>query len=294
MKDDLTISCYAIRRLNPFLGVLQMIEIDGGRASTTNGVVWHIELQTTKPTAWGSLSASEEQKSWFLFGLWSEKEGLVKAPTSSSRKDLTVAQLNKAILNHQHELPFALADHRELWLLDEKQQKPLALLMSMLPESTLHSQKPRYWKGCLQSAGVGTQHRFAEIDRLEMEVRKRAGFNPDCLWVTWDTDHNQGETIQGEHLSRDLFPAFGIAEDWADESNKSLVQSYIDWMAPALLTLPYLNKTERTRLESNLHKRACRIEYYWRLYPRILDKKKLVSARVQARMASEFSNDIVG
>lgn len=285
MNDDPSFSFYAIRRLNPFLGVMQIIETDAGRASTTNGVVWHIELQIAKTADWGSLNASEEQQGWCLFGLWSEKDGLIKAPMSLGSKDLAVEQLIKGIQLHQHNLPFPLVDHRELWLLDERTRKPLALLMSMVPGSSLTNQKPRYWKGCLAQQGVAGQDRFAEIDRLEMEVRKRAGFNTDCLWVTWDADHNQAETDQAEHFARDRFPAFGIDQDWPDESNKSLVQSYIDWLAPALLTLPHLTISERARLESNLHKRACRIEYYWRLYPRILDKKKLVSARVQARMA---------
>ena len=35
---------YAIRRVNPFLGVLQVIETEGGRASSANGVVWDIEV----------------------------------------------------------------------------------------------------------------------------------------------------------------------------------------------------------------------------------------------------------
>ncbi|MES9834493.1 MAG: hypothetical protein ABW139_19860 [Candidatus Thiodiazotropha sp. DIVDIV] len=284
MNTQTSISLYAIRRLNPFLGVLQIIETEGGRASTTNGLVWHIELHKSRPADWGSLNVSDEQKSWYLFGLWSEKEGLIKAPTSSSSGGLIVQQLVKAIQDHQHELPFPLNDHRELWLLDGVEQKPLALLMSMVPGSDFSNQKPRYWRGCLEKQGIGGQHQFAEIDPLEREVRKRAGFNISRLWVTWDSLRTEAETDQGVRFSRDVFPSFGISEHWQEERNYKLVQRYIDWISPALLTLPNLNETERARLESSLDRRACRIEYYWRLYPKILDTKKIVSARVQARL----------
>ena len=97
-------------------------------------------------------------------------------------------------------MPYALADRRELWLLDAEQKKPLALLHAMLPD----------------------------------------------------------------------------AED------QQRVQRYIDWAAPALLTLPYLNDSHRTRLESSLSDQAVSIEYHWRLYPKILDNKKLIAARVKA------------
>lgn len=284
MNGDLTIRHYGIRRLNPFLGVLQIIETDDGRASTTNGLVWHIELQIAKSPDWGSLNASNADKEWLLFGLWSDKEGLIKAPMSNNSGGLRVEYLIKAIQDLQHQLPFPLKDNRELWLLDELEQKPLALLMSMVPGASSNSQKPRYWRGCLEKQGIGGQHRFAEIDRLEMEVRKRAGFNISRLWVTWDSQRTYAETDHGEHLSRNIFPPFGISEDWRDERKRALMQRYLNWVSPALLTLPSLNDIERARLESKLEMRACRIEYYWRLYPRILDNKKIVSARVQARL----------
>ncbi|MCG8099092.1 MAG: hypothetical protein JAZ05_08400, partial [Candidatus Thiodiazotropha taylori] len=111
--------------MNPFLGVLQIIELEGGRASTTNGRVWHIESQIMRHGGWGSLNAHDSINNWQLIGLWSEKEGLIKAPMASGDwyADLS-DQLIKQILQHQHELPFALTDRRELWLLDETDRKP--------------------------------------------------------------------------------------------------------------------------------------------------------------------------
>jgi hypothetical protein len=38
------VTAIAIRSVNPFLGVLQVIETSGGRAISANGVVWDIEV----------------------------------------------------------------------------------------------------------------------------------------------------------------------------------------------------------------------------------------------------------
>jgi len=38
--ETVVVRAYAIRRVNPFLGVLQVIETEGGRAISANGVVW--------------------------------------------------------------------------------------------------------------------------------------------------------------------------------------------------------------------------------------------------------------
>ena len=83
-------------------------------------------------------------------------------------------------------------------------------------------------------------------------------------------------------MQDDGFSAFGIREDWPDAEDQKRVQRYIDWAAPALLTLPYLNDSQRTRLESSLSDQAVSIEYHWRLYPKVLDKDKLIATRVKA------------
>ncbi|MCB1872686.1 MAG: hypothetical protein KDI49_11925, partial [Gammaproteobacteria bacterium] len=64
----------------------------------------------------------------------------------------------------------------------------------------------------------------------------------------------------------------------------ALVQRYIDWIAPSLLTLPILTDSRRARLESRLGQQARSIEYHWRLYPKVLDENKITAARVQARL----------
>ena len=289
MNASQEVRCYAVRRLNPFLGVVQIIEGDTARASTSNGLVWHIELPVDLPAEWSSPGSDSPQKEWYLHALWSEAEGLVELPSAEMSKCALAAENSERIVleiaENQARLPFALADRRELWLLDEARKKPLALLFAMLPQARAPSPEPRHWKGCLGRQGVSGQHRFPEIDRLEAEVRRRAGFNVRRRWVTRDfacTERHASVAKRGG--DDDAFPVYGICQEWPDKTVAALVQRYIDWIAPSLLTLPILTDSRRARLESRLGQQARSIEYHWRLYPKVLDENKITAARVQARL----------
>ena len=61
-KADSGVTAYAIRRVNPFLGVLQVIETPGGRAISANGVVWDIEVLAERSGGWGSLNRNNRDK----------------------------------------------------------------------------------------------------------------------------------------------------------------------------------------------------------------------------------------
>ena len=58
MNNHQEVRCYAVRRLNPFLGVLRVVETALGSASTANGLVWHIELLADKQIDWRSRHAA--------------------------------------------------------------------------------------------------------------------------------------------------------------------------------------------------------------------------------------------
>lgn len=289
-----SIRCYAVRRLNPFLGVMQVLETPRGRASTANGVVWQLELLATRPTGWGSLNMGGEEQGWYLHGLWSESEGLVKFPQAqlhAGRAEVTSCEdLIETVRTTAATLPFPLRDHRELWLLEEAERKPLALLFSTLMDASLPQPEPRCWCGSWGRDDLAGQRRFSQIRRLETEVKKRAGFNCSTLWVTWNPARTRAHTAEGSLIDRDEFPVYGIREEWPNENNEALVEGYINWIAPSLLTLPYLRDEERSRLESRLRYQASSIEYHWRLYPKILDEEKIIAARVQARLQSANEN----
>ncbi|MGD8588794.1 MAG: hypothetical protein PVG22_08170 [Chromatiales bacterium] len=291
MSDPADVHCYALRRINPFLGVEQVLEMPQARAKSTNGVVWQLELLAMMPPEWGSLNLVDEPNwNWYLQARWSERDGLVNFPRVALDPGLDVQRLCEALVevirDKSDSLPFALRDNRELWLLDAAQKRPLALLYSMPQDAEPPPYRLYRWHGSRSGVSTPGQRQFPDVMRLEAAVKKRAGFNASTLWVNWDASHSQAVTGDGCLIDFPEFPLFGLREDWPDEQDASLVSRYIEWLAPSLLTLPYLPDEQRMRLESSLMKQTSSIEYHWRLYPKVLDKTKLDAARVASRLQS--------
>lgn len=286
MGEEEKVRAYAVRRLMPFLGMLQVIEMEQARATSANGLVWHLELQSLQPMAWGSLNAGPGEKGWYLHALWSEQEGLCDAPVGSAGRDPLARERCEALIEQIRatSLPLPLADRQELWLLDEQEQRPLALLYAVQPAAPRPNPEPRRWLGCFGREGVAGQRRFPQIELLESQVRRRSGFGQRRLWVTWDQAHERVIDEAGQPLAVEDFPCCGLREDWALAEEAERVAAYLRWIAPSLLTLPWLPEQRRLWLEESLAIQATSIEYHWRLYPRILRPEYVRAARVQTRL----------
>lgn len=285
-KQD--VRCYSIRRVNPFLGVLQIIQTPGGRAISANGVVWDIEVLTDKTGGWGSLASQVSEKAYYRFGLWSLEDGLVTRPLAPHlQNDPLTYQCNfliEAITDFSKKLPFQLADNFELWLFDSEDLKPIALLASLTDDMKAPSPEPRYWVPSIGANGVAGQYRFTFASEIESQVRSLAGFNIKKHWVHRRTDGSGVITDSGVILEADKIPEFLITEHWNDHSHQSLVSDYIDWISPSLLTLQNISQSARARLEQSLHIQAVSIEHHCNLYPEIINQDLITTARVQCRI----------
>lgn len=282
------VRAYAVRRVNPFIGVLQVIETEGGRAISSNGIVWEIELRTERSDMWGSLNRNSRRAAYYRVGLWSAEEGLVNRPLAPhlDRDQLTRQYdiLIRCVEERLQYVPFKLIDTRELWLFDKEERRPLALLASLKPGDKPPSPEPKYWKSCLGANGVASQYRFPDASDLEKLVERTASSNINKYWVEREHDGSGMLEKNGERIKLDAFPGFLICEDWPDEDDGSLVKDYIAWIAPSLLSLQHLSKAERKLLESHLNVQAVSVEHHWHLYPETVDEKKLTAARVQCRL----------
>ncbi|MBF0256630.1 MAG: hypothetical protein HQL47_09280 [Gammaproteobacteria bacterium] len=284
--------CYAIRRVNPFLGVMQIIETDQGRALSSNGLVWDLQVHISLGGGWGSLNQDRNNSGFCRYGLWSADEGLVKRPLAPDFDDAELTrtgdELVSIVSQAVADIPFNLADSLELWLLDAE-GAPLALLDSRLPGSAKPSPEPRRWHCSLSGEGLASQRRYPQAAPVESLVKQRAGFNIHKHWVERQTD---GSGLIREHaqtLAAEEFPALLLSRHWPKAEQRELVEGYFAWVAPTLLTLQGLEQAQRAWLERQLHVQAQSLEHHWRLYPEVIDPLQLKAARVQLRLQQSLA-----
>jgi hypothetical protein len=284
---------YAIRRVNPFLGVMQVLETARARAISTNGVTWNIEVRAERPAGWGSLNRGRGEPAYLRYGLWSSQDGLVHWPMSLHHSDPALTgsceELIEAVQGHLGQLPFVLTDRRELWLFDSEDRAPLALLASAAVGGTRQpSAEPKRWSASFGTEGLPSQGRFPAATELEELVRRRAGFNVCRHWVLRQPDGSGVSETRAKPLAAAEFPPYLLTEDWPDARAAELVRGYFAWIAPALLTLQDLSSEERARMERCLSVQAVSVEHHWHLYPEIIDAATLRAARVQNRLHQAY------
>ena len=153
----MSVRTYARRRVNPYRGVVHILDLGEAMAHTDDGLTWH-------------LRAEDGQGLMRPVGVWVEDEG-VSAGTRIP------GELIAALRQHPP-LPFMLADRMELWLLDKQRGLPLALLASELPSRFRHERiKPEWHPFTLSHTGFY----FAALARREERTGTSGGRHRDWL-----------------------------------------------------------------------------------------------------------------
>lgn len=274
---------YGLRRLNPYRGVVQFVDLGDADARSLDGVTWHLR--------------ADDGQGWVRpVGVWVEGEGL-KAGVGHRHPDLLAA------LERRPPLPFPLADTVELWLLDKEGGLPLALLNSNPPDRHCHGMAELEWipfalsyRGFRSSAlseqradgPNGQRHR----DFLERQVNSRARPYAAAQWFRRHAD-GRGEGLTGYRLEpawrhRTLapsdFPELLVSEDWNSRLEKSVIEDYHAWLSPFLLCWPGLSDITRAGLETMAGRRPRWLAQVYRLLPRVIDQAGLNAALVAARL----------
>jgi len=129
-------STYARRQLNPFAGVLQVVESGVARAFSANGILWRIQTVANRPDhTWRSDAGPAPVQQFFNWGMWSARRGMQQV-TANPILDIgfmsgAAEELVSVLRREIDRLPFALKDHHELWACD-RHGNPLALLDSVI------------------------------------------------------------------------------------------------------------------------------------------------------------------
>jgi hypothetical protein len=297
---------YALRRLNPFLGVVAVLETGSARALSYDGESWQLQVLAERPEhTWGSLNRGRAVQQYFRFGLWSRSDGMTRVPINPlldvgamlAAAHALVAALEQA----ERRLPFLLTDRYEYWLLDAADQ-PLALLAAASDERYLEAAAVTDWHAtlpagapfvspALEARGIPVQtmrsrRRHAEL--LEEQIRASG---TRCQWLSRQRDGsgvglapNGPPELVGRQLPAVAFPSAGLRTDWSEAAQADLAWDYLEWAAPRLLALQDLSQALRQRLEAAARGQALLVASSFRMYPRVLNPAWIDAARVEARL----------
>ncbi len=289
--------CYAVRQLNPFLGALEVVETNGARALSTDGVNWRIEVEAARPEhTWGRDTPGHSTRQFFRFGRWSALHGLQQVPANPILDIGAMLAASEALIailrSVADQLPFPFADRFEYWLL-EPSGNPLALLATTVDARFIPRLRADRWIAETSAAGHSyarredPAQRQADTTARQQVIHAAAGTVPQRRWLERLADGSGRPVADGSvGVPADAFPALPWKDRWSQPHQTLLFDQYRHQLAPQLLTLAGLPTGLRQELERAARKQAGRMNALHRLYPEVLQPKLLTAARVEARLKS--------
>lgn len=298
------VACYSQRLLNPFRGVMSIIEMDEADAVSLDGKNWAIYVHDERDP-WIYQDNLDEHiiTPDVKYGSWSEESGFQHGPVLSTMDYPRIQKLGRAMLEtikeKRSDLPFRLKDKYELWLLDDESDAPLVLLDSTCLEDNLNEEILPCWipgqrcKQLFKSEALCLQHQpLSAAEMVSMLINERAGSEPKAQWF-WRDDNGTGFALQGKNISDalisreldcDAFPQLLLDTHWVESDAVGLLYDYIAWQAPYLLLLQDMTPDVRQELEIEASKQALTVAELYLLYPVFIDNYILNAIRVEARM----------
>ncbi|MFA7386841.1 MAG: hypothetical protein WCZ87_04185 [Thiohalobacteraceae bacterium] len=276
------IRTYSKRLLSPFVGLVQIAELETARALSMDGSNWAIQYAMTEEARQQKREALADPKLHFAL-VATVEQGELKTRALHPFLDpdavcAAVRDLYDAILSAR--LPFATVDRYEYWLLGSADQRPLALLhscadpadMALVPSRPSWIAMPAAQLDVPEpETGQGTYVPPVNY-RLQKLVEERAGAKPRAAW------------FERRDPAADDFPPCLIREDWDDAPAQQLCDRYIRRLAPRLLMVQGLPRSVRCRLEQAARAQVFEVERFFPLYPEVIDRSILTAARVEARL----------
>jgi len=269
------IKTYSQRLLPPYYGQSQIAESERARALTIDGQSWEIQFLHVENN-----DAQNTKLSYRRAATINDYDIRQKNIGQGDQQVVDERILELTDFLADVSLPFPAADYLEYWLLDGKDQSPLALIFSAKDEEQKNAYPSRPEWTALPAAVMPIDKTEEEIEsssapvnyRLERLVAERAGNNPKAKWFTRSSNEEQS------------FPTFMLAQDWHEEEAIDLCQRYLKRMAPRLLMLHELSHEHRSQMEINAHSYALEVERFYSLYPEVVDQELMNAILVEARL----------
>jgi len=292
------IECYAQRLLNPFRGVVHTLRYQSAEAVTMDGLEWDIYVANDALLEGLGRAGRRAQISDIRYGHWSAEKGLKRGPLFPSEDFKRLEDMGAVVYEHllklHHDVPFAFRDQFELWLLDRR-DRPLALLHSVRTDSETDTRPPLDWRAgmaaqeCFHSGAVPPTGESAGCYLTRYVNSLSRGV---AQWVRRSDDGaglglhamGGGEALRGRVLEAEAFPPLFITTTYMDAEHIQLVNDYHAWQAPWALLLPHLDVATRSALEPLACQQAELVDRHHRLYPAVIDRPALQTARVEAAL----------
>ena len=279
---------YALRRVNPYRGVEQIVDLGEAMARTQDGLTWH-------------LSADDGNGLMRPVGVWQQGRGLLAG------QPRTTPALIEAI-EAGPDLPFAFLDSWELWLLDRERGLPLALLATDRQQGRSQVEAVEWYPFVLSYKGFDSPtlakrdaltpyaaqgHR----DILARMINRMARPYPSAQWFHRDQEGaGTGATgvriaadWQGRRLTAECFPELLVKASWNSRLETSVIADYHAHLSPLLLLWPRLSVVTRARLELQACERPEWLARIHRLLPMQLQPERIRAALVAARLSQAAS-----
>ncbi|MFP3873510.1 MAG: hypothetical protein ACLFV1_03560 [Thiohalophilus sp.] len=273
---------YSKKLLLPFVGVVQVAELDWGRALSLDGKNWGIRYAQNDNEQVRNGPYRDDPRVNFSLVVTIDGDRLetraVHPFLGPEQVRADSRQLFEAI--HDTRVPFEAADQYEYWLLDGSDDSPLALLHSCVDAEDMQLPPPPPEWLAMPAAELAIPDPDPPVQstylppvnyRLQQQIEARAGNKPRAAWF-------ERTTAAGD------FPPCLIREAWADPECQRLCDLYVQRLAPRLLMLGGLPRTVRQRLEQAACTHVFEVERFYSLYPEVVDESLLNAARVEARL----------
>lgn len=277
----MSVRYYAVRRVNPYRGVVQIVDAGDALAHSYDGATWHLR----EDDGFGRIRP---------VGVWEEGVGqrLGHAPRSPGLINA---------LENRPDLPFAMFDTWELWLLEGHTGLPLALLdtarqsepRSVSREVTWHPFVLSYTG--FHSAALAASNLPGSLPHRERLAHLvNAAARPPRM-AQWFKRDQAGVGVgasgiriapewQGRSLPAKAFPELLVRAAWNNPLEQSVIADYHAWLAPLLLLWPRLTASTRDGLEAQACETPLRLARVYRLLPAAVDAARVNAAMVAARL----------
>ena len=245
-----------------------------------DGKSWEFHFLFAIPESDKTPGRQNQQRFRRVASIESNQISKISAQSSHETEAIDERILELAAFISTASFPFPQADNYEYWLLDPKDDSPLALIFSCMDGEQMADFPDRPEWTALSSAAMRIERTSAEQQageppvnyRVERMVAERAGSKPRGRWF-----NRRGN-------EPDVFPPLLLKEDWEDAAQFELCQRYLQRQSTRLLMLHDLQHDDRKRLENAARQNVLEVERFYPFYPEVVDRQVMNTILVEARL----------